>query len=467
MDPALEKILKRTNGILVYQDDLLTIAHDLAGYTWEEVDKFRKAVGKKIPAEMAKQKEKFIQGCMKTSGWSKEKAEKIWLWIEPFAAYGFNKSHSASYSVVSYQTAFMKANYPVEYMAAVMTAEAGDMPTIADAVGECGIMGIEVLPPDVNESLANFTVIDESHIRFGLAAIKNLGSDVVEITINQRKANGKFASMEDFVRRVQTKNFNKKSWEAMAKSGALDSLGERSQLLANTEAVLEFARGQFKETSQSSLFDANMIPETKLKMRSVPKATKRERLAWEKELLGLYVSSHPLEDFMHKLKFLAMPIKEIIAAQPKTATVGGIITRVQKILTKKGEPMAFVDVEDTTGTLEIVVFPSVYSLCRDLITEEKMVLVTGKLSDKDGETKILADNIKELTASDLSKEVSVTIKVPENANDQLFEELKKLFESSPGEISVNLMVNQQKIATPFKIDLTEDLKTKIKELLAA
>src|SRR5258708_29782524 len=196
MDTALEKILKRTYGILVYQDDLLTIAHDLAGYTWEEVDKFRKAVGKKIPAEMAKQKEKFIKGCMQTSGWSKEKAEEIWTWIEPFAAYGFNKSHSASYSTVSYQTAYMKANYTVEFMAAVMTAESGDVIKIYEAVEECKKMGINVLPPDVNESLNNFTVIDEHNIRFGLNAIKNLGYDVIQKIKEQRRENGKFTNIK-------------------------------------------------------------------------------------------------------------------------------------------------------------------------------------------------------------------------------------------------------------------------------
>jgi DNA polymerase-3 subunit alpha len=223
LDPALEKILQRTYGILVYQDDLLTIAHDLAGYSWEEVDKFRKAVGKKIPEEMAKQKIKFVQGCMETSGWSHAKAEQIWTWIEPFAAYGFNKAHSASYSVVSYQTAYMKANFPVEFMAALMTAESGDETKIYEAVEECGHMGIKVLPPDVNESLGDFTVVDEKTIRFGLNAIKNLGSDVIQKIIDsrleikeQQQSNdlnlkssifNPFMSLEDFLTRAYTKKF--------------------------------------------------------------------------------------------------------------------------------------------------------------------------------------------------------------------------------------------------------------------
>ena len=471
MDPELEKILKRTYGILVYQDDLLTIAHDLAGYTWEEVDKFRKAVGKKIPAEMAKQKEKFIKGCMATSGWSQAKASEIWEWIEPFAAYGFNKSHSASYAIVSYQTAYMKANYTVEFMAAVMTAESGDMETIADAVDEARKLSIQVLPPDVNESLANFTVIDEKNIRFGLNAIKNLGSDVIGIIIQERKDNGKFTSIEDFVKRTHTRTFNKKSWEALAKSGALDSLGERNALLASTESVLEFARGLNKTVNQASLFGEALMPASGMQLQAAEPAGKRERLAWEKELLGMYVSAHPMEEFAAQLKNIAHPVKYMVENNIKQGVMGGVITRVQKILTKKGEPMAFVDLEDMTGVIEVVVFPGIFASSKDIILEEKIVLITGKLSDKDGEPKFLADEIKEFgnnaapEATGAQPYPSVTIKIPAAATDELFEQLKQAFESSPGEMAVNLIVNEQKIKTPFRITLNDDLKTKIKQVL--
>ena len=495
MDPELEKILKRTYGILVYQDDLLTIAHDLAGYTWEEMDIFRYAVGKKIPAEMAKQKEKFINGCMATSNWSQSKASEIWEWIEPFAAYGFNKSHSASYAIVSYQTAYMKANYTVEFMAAVMTAESGDMETIADAVDEARKLGVQVLPPDVNESLANFTVIDpprvgerqrveagEQNIRFGLNAIKNLGSDVIEIIIQERKDNGKFASIEDFVKRTHTRTFNKKSWEVLAKSGALDSLGERNALLASTDSVLEFARNMNKTTNQASLFGEALMPASGMKLRDAIPADKRERLAWEKELLGMYVSAHPMEEFADQLKNVAHPIKHMVENNIKQGTLGGVITRVQKILTKKGEQMAFVDLEDMTGVIEVVVFPGIFAASKDLIVEEKLVLVTGKLSDKDGEPKFLADEIKEFGTSSPSTlpparlasesvagrpSPSVTIKIPAAATEELFQQLKQAFESSPGEMGVNLMVNEQKIKTPFRITLTDDLKIKIKQVLGS
>ncbi len=466
-DPAMKEILSESHGIITYQDDVLLIAIHIAGYTWEEADKLRKAMGKKIPKEMAAQKEKFTEGCMTRSGYSKEKAQDLWTLIEPFAAYGFNKAHAASYAIVAYQTAYMKANYPVEFMAAVMTAESGDAETIAQAVEECKSMKIQVLPPDVNESLSGFTVIDDQNIRFGLSAIKNLGSDVISTIIAQRKTGGKFLNLEEFVARTQTRTFNKKSWEALAKSGALDSLGERNQLLANTETVLEFSRGLQKAATdnQTSLFAANLMPAAKLKLRAVEIATKRERLTWEKELLGLYVTAHPLDEHADKFARLAKPINQVIQEKTATATIGGILSRVQKILTKKGEQMAFIDLEDKSGIIEVLVFPNLFAKYQNLIVPEKLLIITGKLSDKDGEAKFIADDIKEFNPLTSPVSPSVTIKIPIAANDQLFEELKQLFESAPGSLSVNLLINEQKVKTPFRIDLNDDLKIKIKKLL--
>ncbi len=470
-DPRMQEYLGRSLGLLVYQDDVLLTAINIAGYSWEEADKLRKAMGKKIPAEMAKQKEKFIKGCV-ANGMQPHKAEELFALIEPFAAYGFGKAHAASYGIVSYQTAYMKANYTVEFMAALMTAESGDMPTIAEAVVECKTLGVQVLAPDVNESLANFTVIDEKNIRFGLSAIKNLGSDVVDLIIEQRKLAGKFSSIEDFVNRVRTRNFNKKSWEALAKSGALDSLGERNQLLANTDVVLEFTRSQQKEaaSNQTSLFGAELIAQPKLKLREVEPATKRERLAWEKELLGLYVSSHPMEEYREKFAEVAQPISYVIENKVKASTVGGIVSRVQKIITKKGEPMAFIDLEDMGGLIEVLVFPSVLAKYPELIAEGKILLVKGKLSDKDGVPKLLADEIKEFGQQTLpagQAGASVTIKIPASATDELFAQLKQLFETHPGPLSVNLLIQEQKVKTPFKIELSEDLKSQIKQVLGS
>jgi DNA polymerase-3 subunit alpha len=467
-DPRMKDYLERSLGLLVYQDDVLLTAINIAGYSWEDSDKLRKAMGKKIPAEMAKQKEKFVTGCVK-NGMSNSKAEELFGLIEPFAAYGFGKAHAASYGIVSYQTAYMKANFTVEFMAAVMSAEAGDMPTVAEAVEECKKLKINVWPPDVNESLSNFTVIDEQNIRFGLTAIKNLGSDVVEIIIDQRKTGGKFSTIEEFVKRAQTKNFNKKSWEALIKSGALDSLGERNQLLANTETVLEFAKNMQKEAAnnQISLFGLSPAVETKLKLREVEPATKRERLSWEKELLGLYVSAHPLDEQQAQLSKITQPIKQIVENKIHQATIGGVVTKVQKIITKKGEQMAFIDLEDLSGMIEVLVFPTLFSKYKDLLVEEKILIISGKLSDKDGVPKFLADDVKEfgIPSSLPTSPSSVTIKIPENATDELFGQLKELFESSPGQLNVNLMIKEQKIKTPFRIDLNEELKTKIKQLL--
>jgi DNA polymerase III subunit alpha len=469
MDPALEKILSRTYGILVYQDDLLTIAHDLAGYSWEEVDKFRKAVGKKIPEEMAKQKAKFIKGCMETSGWSQQKASEIWAWIEPFAAYGFNKSHSASYSVVSYQTAYMKANYTVEFMAAVMTAESGDIPTVVEAVEECRKLGIEVLPPDVNESRPDFTVIDETHIRFGLNAIKNLGSDVIEAIIKTRRESGPFTSIEDFVTRIQVRNFNKKSWEALAKSGALDSLGERAALIGNTESILEFARNHNKEltSNQASLFGSMPASQIKLKLREVEPATKKEMLAWEKELLGLYLSAHPLDEFAEVLAKYVVPIKDLKSSRQSVA-IGAVVTKVQKIITKKGDQMAFINVEDKTGMVETLLFPTVYEKYKDIVAEEKILLLKGKVSDKDGLLKFLADEIRDITKANpaaAASPESITLLIPQNTSEDIFIELKRVFESYPGNLSVNLIINQQQVKTPFKINLSDGLKAEISKVL--
>ncbi|HYC79406.1 MAG TPA: DNA polymerase III subunit alpha, partial [Candidatus Binatia bacterium] len=476
MDPALEKILNRTYGILVYQDDLLTIAHDLAGYTWEEVDKFRKAVGKKIPEEMAKQKIKFTEGCVKTSGWSMEKAEKIWSWIEPFAAYGFNKGHSASYCVVSYQTAYMKANYTVEFMAAVLTAESGDMDTVVEAIEECRVLGIHVLPPDVNESLANFTVIDEKQIRFGLNAIKNLGSDVIGRIIATRKEGGRFANLEDFLNRIKTRNFNKKSWESLVKSGAMDSLGERGSLLGNAELILEFARNLQREAEdqRTSLFGASQLPQAKLKLREVEPATKKDKVTWEKELLGLYLTAHPMDDVQEQVSKIARPIKTISNSKGET-TIGGVVTRVQKIITKKGEAMAFADVEDKSGTIEVLLFPTIWQQHAGLINSDNILLFTGKVSDKDGVPKFLAEDIKVFSsdmvpqpakpASRTAIGSTVTIKIPGNVSQEIFIELKKLFELYPGNLDVNLVINEQKIKTPFKISMNEELKSRIKSLI--
>ncbi len=486
-DPAFEKILHRTYGILVYQDDLLTIAHDLAGYSWEEVDKFRKAVGKKIPEEMAKQKIKFIQGCMSTSGWSHTKASEIWNWIEPFAAYGFNKSHSASYSVVAYQTAFMKANYPVEFMAAVMTAESGDEDKIYEAVEECKNLGIKILPPDVNTSDADFTVVDEKTIRFGLNAVKNLGSDVIAKIIESRsvvdpfmgpdKSGNYFQSLEDFLLRAHVKNFNKKSWEALVKAGALDNFGERNQLLASTEEVLDFVREHFKaeEQGQVSLFGKS-LKLGQLVLKKVEPATKEDKLGWEKELLGMYVSAHPLDNYQKVLGHLSSIRQLKSAADGSIVSVGGIIAKLRRTLTKKNDPMAFVTLEDPSGTAEVLVFPKVMEKALPFLRGEAVVEITGRLSVEEDDFTIIADELKDLprdsvyevALAEMEKSKSLVIFMNSLASLGVLNKIKDVLGGHAGNAQVYLQLGvgptAKKIKTQSSVRISPELVESLKKI---
>ncbi|MBI5138291.1 MAG: DNA polymerase III subunit alpha [Candidatus Vogelbacteria bacterium] len=412
MDQALEPILKQTYGILVYQDDLLIMAHNLAGYSWGEVDKFRKAVGKKIPEEMAKQKEKFIQGCVDVSKWPRKKAEEIWAWIEPFAAYGFNKAHAASYGRVAYQTAYLKANFPAEYMTAVLTAESGDVEEIAKIIEECKKMKIPVLPPEINESYGDFTTLkdrevadhpEEKHdqIRFGLYTIKNLGKEIADAIITERKEHGKFVSYANFLDRVKHKNLNKKSLEALIKAGAMDHLGERGQLMFNLDDALQYNKDEAGvNASQTSLFglidDRKSVPTLTLKPSEPVKLM--DRLAWEKELLGLYVSGHPLEQFKDRFKKADKDIASIKKGNEGSAVIiGGLIESVKLIFTKKNDHMAFLKVADFLDSIEVVVFPKILTEFKEIIVADKCVAVRGRLSFRNGEPSIVAEAFKEIT----------------------------------------------------------------------
>ncbi len=415
LDPALENILKQTYGILVYQDDLLIMAHDLAGYTWGEVDKFRKAVGKKIPAEMAKQKEKFIKGCVEHSGWSQQKATEVWTWIEPFAAYGFNKAHSVSYGRVAYQTAYLKANFPAEYMTSVLSAESGNIETVAEAIVECQRMGIPVLPPDLNESFEDFTVVKANleakpplgglasksdKIRFGLITIKNLGESISQTVVAERKKHGPFQSLADFLERIHDRNLNRKSLEALIKSGALDSFHfERGALLANLDNLISYHQSVMKEGQGDSLFglmnDQSSVPT--LKLREAPPASAAERLAWEKELLGLYITGHPLDPYRNKFEQNHNTIKKAKEARDGAiVVVGGLIESVRPINTKKGDAMAFVKITDFTGSIEVVAFPRVLAEFKSLIVPEQCLALRGRLSIRNGEPSIILEGVKAL-----------------------------------------------------------------------
>lgn len=404
LDPRLKDILAMSYGVITYQDDVMMIAIHLAGYSWLDADKLRKAMGKKIPAEMQAQKEKLLKGFVEHGKLSKKTAEELWLLIEPFAAYGFNKAHAASYGHVAYQTAYMKANYPVEYMTAILTAESGDTEKIAEIISESKRMKIPILPPDVNASFGGFTIVDTDdtqEIRFGLYTIKNLGTDISDAIITEREKNGKYRSLADFLERIRHKNLNKKSYEALVMSGAMDGLGERGAMLANTEEALAYNRAQGESASgQASLFgmmaDASSVPTLRLK-QAAP-AAKKDMLMWEKELLGLFVSGHPLDAHKEKLDAIGTTIENIKTLREGNVVVaGGIVEDIRTILTKKGDKMAFVKLTDYSGTLELVLFPEALFAHKEFFeAPDRCIKVKGKISERNGEKTLIVERVKEL-----------------------------------------------------------------------
>ena len=403
LDPRMKKFLGESYGLIVYQDDLLFCAIELAGYNWEEADKFRKAVGKKIPKEMAAQYDKFTKGIVE-NGQTQEFAEKLWKLFEPFQAYGFNKAHAASYGRVAYQTAYMKANYPIEYMTAILTAESGDVEKISEIIDECKNMKIPVLPPHINKSYGGFTVIREENkskeIRFGLYTIKNLGTDIADAIIAERKANGRFESITDFLDRIKHKDLNKKSMEALIKSGSTDVLGERGELLFNLEDMLSYNHQSSQQSeNQGSLFDGAVGIETPdFKLKPASPATQADKLLWEKELLGLYISGHPLDRIREKLEARDINIKKIKEKMENgmPVTIAGIIENVRQVVTKNNERMAFIKIADLTGSIEAVIFPSIFKDFIETIVPEKCIALSGKVSKRDGEKSIIIEAVKEI-----------------------------------------------------------------------
>lgn len=406
LDPRMKDILDMSYGVITYQDDVMMIAIKLGGYSWLEADKLRKAMGKKIPKEMEEQKEKLLAGFEK-NGLSKKKANTLWKLIEPFAAYGFNKAHAASYGRVAYQTSYMKANFPAIYMSSVLTAESGDVEKIAEIIGECKRMKIPILPPDINESFSQFTVIkgennELDRIRFGLVTIKNFGQGISTAIIEERKKNGKYKSLSDFLDRVKDKNLNKKSLEALTKSGALDSFGiDRGILLGNIETLLAYNKEKEKQAdNQDSLFglmtDVSSIP--RLKLAEVPNAEMKDRLAWEKELLGLYISGHPLDRYREIIAKREMDIKKAkeTLKDGTEITIACIVEEIKPINTKNGEQMAFVRVADFSGTLETVVFPRTLVEFRSAFMPDKCIAIKGKMSERNGQKSVIIEKVKVL-----------------------------------------------------------------------
>jgi len=412
LDPRMKDILDQSYGVITYQDDVMLIAINLGGYSWLEADKLRKAMGKKIPAEMEAQKGKLLEGLIK-NGMAETKADELWKLIEPFAAYGFNKAHAASYGRVAYQTAYMKANFPAIYMSAVLTADSGDVEKIAETIAECKRMGIPVLSPNINESYSGFSVISNKggigkgiteggdKIRFGLTTIKNFGEGIGESIVRERKQNGRFTFLANFLDRIKDKNLNKKSLEALIKAGAMDEFGERGVMLANLEHILSYNKEKNKQDeSQDSLFGLMRDTSTvsTLKLEPAPEATMTDKLAWEKELLGLYISGHPLDRFREKLEGKKLTMNKIHeeAKESMPVVVGGIVEDVRIIQTKKGDAMLFVKISDLTDSIECVVFPKVYEEFKNLFTLESCIAIKGKVSMRNGNVSIIVEKAKSL-----------------------------------------------------------------------
>jgi len=401
LHPKLEPILGPTYGIILYQEQTMKIAQELAGFSMAEADTLRKAIGKKIKDLLMAQKQKFIDGCQK-NGISKKTADQIWSWIEPSADYSFNKSHAACYAMVSYQTAYLKAHYPVEFMAALITSEKNDVERVGYLINQCKNMGIEVLAPDINESFHGFTVIPGANkIRFGLSAIKNVGENLVTEVVNIRKANGNFADIFDFMKRINPKLINRKSLEALIKAGVFDAMAERNTLLFNIEKLLEFGREneKAKTNGQRDLFGnaSSSKNGSGCLLVSAKAAQKAEKLMWEKELLGLFVTSHPLEEYRQLMEKKCLRIARVKEnAVARLVKTGGMIASLKKIITKTGKPMLFMDLEDFSDRVEVVVFPNAIEKNPAVFRENKIVFVYGRVDSRDGEPKIVADTVEEV-----------------------------------------------------------------------
>jgi DNA polymerase-3 subunit alpha len=405
--------LENTYGVLIYQEQVMQIAKDLCGFTGGQADTLRKGVAKKKPEVLAALKRDFINGALENSDISQAKIEEFWRSLEAFAAYCFPKSHAACYTTIAFQTAYLKAHYPAAFMAALMSSDLDDTDRLAIEINECKHTNIIVLPPDINESHIEFTVTgNKNEIRFGMAAIKNVGTGVVEEILVARD-NDNFVSLEDFLARVSSKVANRKTMESLIKAGAFDKFGDRHILLHNLDMILAYGSRLQKQNSsgQTDLFGnsedpTSDRPQLHLQTPSI-EIDDREQLIWERELLGLYLSQHPLEPFELMLGELTIPLNHLTPdLDGRPVSVGGTIADVREIMTKNGQKMAFVKLEDFHGETEIILFPGIYEKTHAVWQRDKVVILKGKVNahDKNGiktdEAKVMVDDAKEITSAD-------------------------------------------------------------------
>ncbi|OGD81546.1 DNA polymerase III subunit alpha [Candidatus Collierbacteria bacterium RIFOXYD1_FULL_40_9] len=487
--PGLEKILDMSYGIITYQDDVLFMALELAGYNWEEADKFRKAIGKKIVAEMAAQHEKFVNGCVEHSNISKEKAEELFKQIETFAAYGFNKAHAASYGIVAYWTAYVKAHFPVEYMTALLSVEALDTDKVVAAIAECEKLGVKVLPPDVNESEVDFTVVDLPEdqwleegrardtgkaIRFGLSAIKNVGTAAITSIMEQR-GHGLYTSFTNFLSRVDLQKVNKKVAESLIKAGALDRFGNRAQLMAALPILRDNTTKsqKSKTTGQESLFGETEKHNDTDSLPNIQEYPLDEKLKLEKDMLGFYLSDHPVKKVVRIVSNLIS--HKVNQLDPtlhlnQSVTLAGIISRVKLVFTKKNNSkMAFVTLEDGTGVIDCIVFPKLYAENPDLWVEDQAIIIKGKIDNREEKLQVVVDSGMPVdtkkTPIDMIHEVFIKSGTPKS----VMEEVSKIFKTNPGEHEIIVAIetgnNLKKITLPYKVDYSDKIAKQVDKTL--
>ncbi len=509
LHPAMENAIKKTYGVIVYQEEVMQISKDMCGFTGAQADKLRKAIAKKKPDELAKIRSDFIEGAVKTVQADRALMEKFWVQLEDFAAYCFPKSHAACYAYIAYQTAYLKAHFPSAFMAAVMTSDYDNTDRLSIEISECQRMGLEVMSPDINESFYEFAVVPNTNqIRFGLIAIKNVGSTAVDDILLARE-DGKFTSLENFFSRVNSRVVNRKTLESLIKSGAFDGFGERNYLLANLELLLAYSSKISKDrlSGQTDLF-ANLdgessLPVVELKLvDGASPASQQEKLTWERELLGIYISEHPLDEYRDILAEKSVPIDKIEPEHHnKIATVGGAIKTIRSINTKNGQKMAFVQIEDHFGDMELVFFPSVYQTYSPILVQDKVFIATGKLTTQDRsgnvtEPKMLVETLLEINSdevagfkpkkirkpkvktvaaksntSDSIAEKRLFIRLENSQNQDLLKTLKQTIDDNGGPTDVLLVLGaddeKQVIKLPMKINYDEKSKSKLTELVGA
>ncbi|MFH2019054.1 MAG: DNA polymerase III subunit alpha [bacterium] len=482
LHPDLQPILGETYGVVVYQEQVLKIANVMAGYSLGEADILRRAMGKKSVATMNKERKKFIAQAV-TKNYTEKVAEKVWSFIERFAGYGFNKAHATSYAMIAYQTAYLKANYPVEYMTSLMSAEAGREDKLMLSLEECRSMKIVVLAPAINHSNADFQLekndksLNSLAIRFGLTAIKNVGSAAIDNILAERTMAGNFKSFTDFIARVDHQKVNKKVLESLIKVGSFDQFGKRSVLLDEIEAIRnKVGKSTAVDVNQNGLFDSLIEKLDLVKDQfSTDKAefSNRELMEMERELLGIYLREHPSQALLKKARTEWMTrIINLEEKKSQKVSLVGIIKSCRIVFTKaNNHEMAFVSLTDDTGEVDVVVFPKVFATAKADLIVNSVVSISGKVEEREEKLSILADSLNPVALSDSPKKHSENdIIVPRGTSKAKLLELNSLLQNNRGEDQVTLIFenghSERELKLPYGIKYSSGLKDKISKLLA-